>query len=71
MVKTIIGCATYYVDNKTILLISKEYTGEPAIGWIPDVLVCSKTTYDKHYKEINLGRNKYSKDTKIILIEDN
>ena len=45
--KCIKGTGWYNLNNKSILIVSDDYEGNPLIMWEYDVLICSERVYNQ------------------------
>ena len=50
--KVIKGIGWYIVNEKTMLVVSDEYDGQPMIMWEYDILVCSKQIFNQFKDEL-------------------
>lgn len=42
------GLSWFDIDDKDVMIITKNYRGSPAIYYEPDIILISETTYNKY-----------------------
>ena len=50
--KVIKNYATYIVDDKTLIILSKNYKGSPMFYYTYDILIGPKNTIERYSKEL-------------------
>jgi hypothetical protein len=46
--KNINSYASFFIDNKSFIIVTDTYTGSPLIGYAPDYLLVAKSAFKKY-----------------------